>query len=221
MAKDHLIQLREFLVQYPGYSKEALAYIEEEFSEAIFSYAKPEILAQIYAELGMLDDGENIYKCFSDVILSRYPAHYHMLEVGAGHFPVFAKYIDLRQQELGTGMITAYDPQLVTERLGNIKLHKKRFTYDTEIDQFDLLIGVSPCKATEMLMRQAIQKQKEFFVALCGCSHFEEQHKEITNSYVDWEEYITEVAFSQIREGFEVKYEVINQFPVLSSKKVR
>jgi len=221
MVKDHLLQLREFLVRYPGYSEEARAYIEQEFSDAIFEYAKPEILAQIYAELGMLDDRENIYKQFSDVVLSKYPAEYNILEVGAGHFPMFAKYVDLRQQQLGTGTITAYDPNLVTRLLGKIKLYKERFTYDTPIDKYDLLVGISPCKATETMLMKAIGSKKEFFIALCGCSHFEARHEKISSTYINWEEYIIEMAFSQKSNDFEVQYELINNFPVISSKKRR
>jgi hypothetical protein len=61
-------------------------------------------------------------------------------------------------------------------------LHKTEFTSDTHIKEFDLLTGILPCGATESIVENACRNQKDFYIAMCGCTHFD---------YIPWGMYVT------------------------------
>ena len=39
-----------------------------------------------------------------------------------------------------------------------------------------------PCEATELIIEQACRNQKDFYVAMCGCTHFD---------YIPWGMYVS------------------------------
>lgn len=225
--KNALELLKIFFNKYPNYPQDAKNYVKANFLEMIFEYTKTDVVNQIYAELEMLIDYENWYLGFCNMIGEKYGWGINILEIGSGFFPIFSKYIDLKQQSLGKGTIHAYDPNLVTENLGNIVLHKKNFTEDISLDYFDLVVGIMPCDATELIIKKAILSKKQFFVALCGCDHAEKKSTIPYGSSIeddDWKSYIVDLARSQEKDGFEIKIEKAKEFYyahyIISSKKI-
>lgn len=221
--------LREYLNLYQSmYPPEGIDFIKDNFEEMILDKDKTDIIAQIYAELGILPDESNYYLGFAKMIGERYGFNCNILEIGAGFFPILSKYIDLQQQELGCGTITAFDSCLATNKLGNIKLHKENFTEDQDVSSFDLIIATMPCDSTELIIKKAIMGQKEFFVALCGCTHFPERRVSSPYSYDyttdSYHDRVIDLALEQEEYGFEVKIETAKQFyykyPIISSKKI-
>lgn len=70
--------------------------------------------------------------------------------------------------------------------------------------------------------------QKEFFVALCGCTHFPERSISFPYSYEytmeSYHDRVIDLASEQKKDGFEVKIERVKEFyykyPIISSKKI-
>ena len=41
------------------------------------------------------------------------------------------------------------------------------------VREFDLITGTYPCNATELIIQKACENQKDFYLAMCGCTHFD------------------------------------------------
>lgn len=132
----------------------------------------PDVLRQIYDEVGILEDEENLYIGFVDMLEENFDIDKNIVEVGGGVIPSLAKHISLRQKN---GTITVYDPRLSNSLDSNEQfiLKKEKFGENTKIEDFDLLIGFMPCQATEVLIKQATANRKDFMIALCEGRHNE------------------------------------------------
>lgn len=205
------------------YSDVALAHIFNTFGTDLASNARTDIMNQIYAEIGLLPEANNIYKGFMNVLSKEHDLDCNILEIGGGFFPIMAKYIDEEQQKIGKGTITVYDPMLVTKKLGNIKLIKENFTHLDTVNQYDLIIGIAPCEATEFIIKKAAEEGKTFFVALCGCTHFTHWHNPFRMPTLeDWCEYIYSKARDTIDEDSELSVKYLDSkcgypYPIISS----
>ncbi|MBS7020262.1 MAG: hypothetical protein KH135_00085 [Firmicutes bacterium] len=170
-------QLEDFLKKYGSeYSKIAREYIEENFFTHLIYGFLPDVLAQVYAEFGILDKDRNLYQAFLDIIKQKHSLEKDIVEIGGGYLPILGEYIAKEQLKLGKGTITVYDPILVTtnSKYPNLKLVKEPFTMDTKLPGCDLLLGQMLCGATELTIQKACQEQIDFMIALCGCTHFSE-----------------------------------------------
>ena len=169
-------------------------------------------------------DEENIYLGFSKMIGERYGWDTKILEVGGGYYPIFSKYIDDAQTKNGLGKITVFDPVLVTNKLGTVNLQKKEFSHDIDVSDFDLLVGICPCEATTEIIKSAVVNKKEFFIAMCGCTHFPMYDMpwfyNPSYLYPMWVEEVVALAKEQEDDGFEVIQETVDNFPypIISSK---
>lgn len=161
----YLKMLSHYLKIYQNkYPELAIEFIKEHFLERMPISDTADLLKQIYALFGILDESENCYLGFSNMVGERYGWDSHILEIGGGFFPMFSKYVDESQRESGSkGTITTYDPDLIVDSLGSIKLHKESFTEEMSVESYDLLVGIMPCEATRMIIRKATQEHKEFF----------------------------------------------------------
>lgn len=166
------------------YSPDEWGYIEENFWTYVFSSAAPDILMQIYTELGIESPKGNYYKRQLTNLKRKFDIRCNILDVGSGMIPAFANLLAKEQLELGTGTVTLYEPLLLTTEAKhrNMTLYKTEFTTNTHIKEFDLLIGILPCEATESIIENACRNQKDFYIAMCGCTHFE---------YIPWGMYVT------------------------------
>lgn len=208
---------------------EEIDIIKNNFFSSIKSFDKEDILNQIYAEFGMLSIYENFYLGFANMIGNRYGWDMNIIEIGSGTFPIFSKYIDLKQREIGRGTITAYDPYLITKPIGNIRLCREEFSEESDVSKSDLLVGIMPCIATEIILKSAIKNKKEFFLAFCECEPYEnefyiEENGKLISSYDVWVQEMLTLAQEQEKDGFEVKKEYIKEFyyryPIISSKRI-
>lgn len=133
----------------------------------------PNILLQIYDELGILPDYMNPYKAFSELISSIYDIRdMNIVEIGGGTIPRLAKRLADMQTR---GTVTVYDPNLYLKNsYPNIKLIKRNFYPITNVDRKDLLVGLLPCGASSTIVRSAIKNNKDFMIALCDSCNFYE-----------------------------------------------
>lgn len=227
----YLRMLSHYLKMYQDeYPEEVVEHIKGHFLERMPISDTVDILKQIYALFGMLKPEENCYLGFSKMIGEKYGWDYHVLEIGSGFYPIFSKYMDDSQKEnKSSGTITTYDPLLIVNKLGSIKLHKEEFKKETDISSYDLLVGIMPCDATSTIIRRAIKEHKEFFVAMCGCIHYKGidvprgTFGPIPISYDTYVDKIYSLAQEQQKDGFEVTKEDAWQYsfryPVISSKR--
>lgn len=229
----YLKKLKDFLNKYGKfYEEDILEFIKDEFYHLQDIDEVPDVLMELYAEFGMLKDYENFYLGFSNMIGEKYGYDANILEVAGGCYPVFAKY--MRQKQIyhnGKGTVTVYDPRLVTTKINNLKLYKKEFTLDTDIKNYDLLVGVLPCEATRLIIEKAILGNKEFFIGMCGCTHFELKELYwspfgmIPRSYDEWVDTVYDTALICQNRGYDVTKKYVKEFyfeyPIISSKKIR
>lgn len=159
----------DYLKKYSNlFSDYELSYILSYINGNYFSLeTMPTILKEIYDELGILDDDINIYLGFIKMIDKEFGViDKNIIEVGGGFLPRLGERIASMQD---SGTITVYDPRLSiykkdTEKL---KLVRKRFTKNSSVDNIDLMLGLMPCKATEIILDTAIDNNIDFMIALC------------------------------------------------------
>ena len=124
-------------------------------------------LREIYDELGLIPDDNNIYIGFSNFIKKNFDIeNKNILEVGGGTLPRLAKRI-INLTDKGT--ITVYDPRISKYEKDTDRLILKRENFNKKIDvrDKDLIIGLMPCKGAEPLIESAVENNKDFIVGLC------------------------------------------------------
>lgn len=176
-TSDTYQKVLQFLKQYPK--------LFSEFERTlILDYAKkgvvrgdflPDLMREIYDELGLIPDDENVFSGFFDLLQKKFPLEERqVVEVGGGVIPCMGKRISLMQK---SGCITVYDPLLSLYEKGNerMKLVRRSFTPSTDVSGVDLIFGFMPCEATEVIIDVATSKEIDFMVALCeGGPHGDE-----------------------------------------------
>ena len=169
MSKDYKKVLKYLKDNIGNYSETEINYIFKNYDYLEDNKFVPDILRQIYDELGLLDDKDNLYLGFIDIIKDIFNIDSNIVEVGGGVIPSLGKNITLNQK---SGTVTVYDPRLINN-VDNDKLILKReyFNDKTDISKCDLVIGLMPCQATEVLIRQAGKYNKDFLIGLCEGGH--------------------------------------------------
>ena len=150
-------------------------FINEHFLEFLYSPSCADILMQLYGELGIEPKIGTFYNAHLSRIQELYGLDKNILEVGGGRLPTFANKVAAYQHKLKKGTITMYDPLLIKTKpaFKNLTLCKEEFTIDHDIHSYDLVTGLLPCEATEAIIVSACRAHKDFYVAMCGCSHFQ------------------------------------------------
>lgn len=166
------------------YSEKTWKFIEENFWTYVYSNTAPDLLMQICTELGLESPDGNFYKEHVKRLQERFDIGCNILDIGSGMIPAFANLLAHEQLRIGKGTITLYEPLLIDTKPKhrNMTLHKQEFTSDTHIKEFDLVTAIMPCEATELVISQACKNRKDFYVAMCGCVHFD---------YGYWDMYVT------------------------------
>ena len=157
------------------FHKEYLANIDKKIPSNIYS---------IYDELGFIPDN-NRYDSFIEKLSKEFDITGNILEVAGGNLPRLGERIAKKQIELGNGRITVIDPELSvsTSKYSNLVLCKEEFTLDTNIKNFDLIISLFPCEATELTIYKSFNENKNFFIRLCDCIHQYEDFSEDDYNY--------------------------------------
>ncbi len=178
--------IQRFLNQYPeifdDYEKEYLLnYRIGSRDEDI-----PDLVREVYDELGLLKDKDNIFIGFQELIGEHFDLkNSNIVEVAGGIIPRLGKRISSIQER---GKITVYDPRIspYEKNTSHLKLVRKRFHEDTRINGSDLIIGLMPCQATYPLLWSAFKTQTPFMVALCEGG----PHGEPYDFYEDADEWV-------------------------------
>lgn len=115
----------------------------------------------------------NRYQHFSKFIQAMYPEAKKILEVGCGGGD-----LSLLLKKLGYD-VTAIDYIEYNDlNKQGIKFYEKEFTLNTDISEYDLVVGLHCCEATERVIRNCISNDKEFAVVVC------EKHQGLENNNI-------------------------------------
>lgn len=165
-------QIVKFLMKHENdYTKKEKEFILKNYTWGKKDSLVTDILRQIYEELDLLEENQNIYQGFIDLVEENFGINQNIIEVGGGKIPVLAKRL-AKQQKKGT--VTVYDDQLITKAspIPNLTLIKKRVTSSQQLPNKDLIIGFMPCEGTETTIKLAKENKLDFMIALCdGTSH--------------------------------------------------
>lgn len=181
-AKDYTLEEKEFILKNCAWGQK--------------SSLVPDMLRQIYDELGFLDSERNIYDGFVDLLEENFDIDRNIVEIGGGKIPSLAKKIALRQMH---GTITVYDDKLITTdfNLPNLSLKKRRLQAD-ELLNADMIIGFMPCDGTQTAIDLAKRNRIDFMIALCEGSCQNEMPAFMND---DWENSMIYEARKAVRDG--------------------
>ena len=115
----------------------------------------------------------NRYQHFSKFIKAIYPDAKKILEVGCGAGELCQLLTELGYEVTALDYVkyNSLDKQ-------GIEFYEKEFTLDTDISEFDLVVGLHCCDATERVIRNCINNDKEFAVVVC------EMHQGLENNNI-------------------------------------
>lgn len=197
-------ELDKFLDEYGSlYDSEALYYILNNFWKKVSSKDSPDILMQVYGELGIEPTmGKSFYNAHLSKIEEIFGLDKNILDVASGMIPTFANKVAKRQLEIQKGTITIYEPLLLktTPKYPNMTLHREYFTSETHIKEFDLLTGILACEATETIIESACKNKKDFYIAMCGCTHFKTVYPLIPVYADSYQDYVISKAQKLLKE---------------------
>ena len=169
-------QIIDFFYKYPN------IFTDME-QRSIINYTKafkeddlvPDIIREVYDELGFIPDNKNIYIGFMNLVSNMYDLkNKNIIEVGGGVLPRLGKRISAT---LDNGTITVYDPRLshYEESNDKLKLVKDKFKRCTSVGNANLILGLMTCEAAETIVESAIDHKIDFVLALCeGGPHGDE-----------------------------------------------
>lgn len=182
----------------------------------------PDILRQIYDELGIVEESKNVYNGFIDLLVENFDINRNIVEIGGGKIPSLAKKLALRQK---SGTITVYDDKLITSKtvIPNLILKKERIKKDQILKNTDMLIAFMPCDGTETAIHLAKENNMDFMIAFCEGSCHNEIFSPMEES---WEQSMIYEARKAVRDGnlgnLETKYmkkRYQNPFPIIYNKR--
>lgn len=227
--EEYKLKFKAFLEEYgPLYPKELLEFIKKEFERGINHPCSVDVLMQVYQEIGVTFDMPSFYEAHLHKIMENFDIGCNVVEVAAGRIPAFANLVAKEQLKIGKGTITLYDRALlpIKPKFANMTLKQELFTTDTDIKNADLIVSTLPCAATESIIENACRNHKNFYVVMCGCTHFDlnRYHGEITPfAYQDHVINLAELFVEQFDNGtlyvdkLEGDYDINN--PILFNKK--
>lgn len=203
-------KINEYLDEYGKYyTSGELSYIKHHILRSIRQYPQCDIINQIIELLGLVSDEKNVHRGFLDLVKKYHSLDQDILEVGSGYYPILSTYISEEQNKLGKGTITAMDPSSIKEDIPGIKVLKKSFSLQTDINPYKLILAYMPCEATIPLVKKANTSHKPFSIALCGCVHdFRSCFSEPTSEM--YQDYVIDIANSTLEEDAEI---VIDRLP--------
>lgn len=164
--------LHDYINKYKEYLNEELVkYLFESYADGFFDYRTiSDFLMEFYVEYDLVKPERNRYLEFSKIIQEKYNIKdSSILEVGAGTLPVLSKML----AEKTNKPVTAMDPYMyqIDHKIKNLKLLRQSLTETTSYDVPDLYVGMMPCDATEIIVKEAIKNRRNFIISMCTCDY--------------------------------------------------
>ena len=121
-----------------------------------------------------------------------------VLDVGAGRICALSKEIAKKGGSVTSMDVNIRLPESVLKK-SNITAIKKYFKCDefsrsgTDIKDYDLIVGLEPCSATEHIIRQSLKYDKPFDISLCAAPH-KGLNGETYGSYKEWYKHLASIS---------------------------
>lgn len=146
-------------------------------TNSVVSYNGPlaTCLLQLLSKYDVIKNEKDFYKVFAETLKKYNLLNGNCCEVAAGEYPRLSEIIYPTVEEKHSNL-TIYEPTLTIKKLGNAKLVKEKFTFETDISGYDTLFGMFPCEATIPLIEKSITADKNLLVAFCDCDHSTEKY---------------------------------------------
>lgn len=158
----------EYLTKYPeAFTCEEKNSIVTYITDSEYEFFIPDIMRELYDELNILPENKSLYKAFMLLVDDIFKIkNKKIVEVGGGIIPTLGKRISKFQD---SGKITIYDPRLsIYEKdTDRMVLKREKFNIKTDIRGNDLLIGLMPCEAANVIVESALKNKMDFALALC------------------------------------------------------
>lgn len=211
MDKEDIAYL-EFINKYSsGYDPLLLQSLGINFSESKCKHY--DYVACVRSFLNLEKEEKDRFKGYFKFLTQEFNITSNILEIGSGTFPILAHYIDEFQIEKSKGSIEIYDPKLVTKNLGNIIANKKLFTEDEIVKDKDLIIGMAPRGATELIVRAANKYKKPFSILMCPnigrSSKYDEDVNELLKLIEETKEDDLKVTITTLDESYSYPYPIV------------
>lgn len=214
LTKEDKEKINSFINKYYDFYPD---YLQEEIDNKVMLgfTNNNDTINQIYCYLSIDDKDINPYLAFYNYLRSNFDLNKNILEVGSGTIPILVTY-------LNKDNVTLMDKNLIEEFYKDYNYIKETFNVDTNIDDYDLIIGYNPCQATESIIRNAIQNNKNFSIALCGCCFLPNEYEERTSQ--KWHEYLYNIANELAKDNYEIKIDYFDDklnidYPIITGKK--
>lgn len=214
---------------FSGYMKDKIEYNDESDTLGHYNQDVLDLILRCMGNLSLLhiynmqlkvgDGPLKNYFDFFNKLKEYFSLDRNIVEFGFGDFPIMSFLIDLEQQKLGSGKITAYDKLYTGETyerriapLGNIHFVDEFIEEDTDLGDCDLIFGVYPCcPGSFKLIDKANSLDIDFFLVLCDCPPFYKNH-----------DYFFEYAQKSLPEGSELLVDKKSCFgtPIIIKRKI-
>lgn len=216
IRKNYQAYMNEYGHLYPEYVRE---FIEKSFLDETFEMQYyPDVMHQVYSKVGAYDYIKNFYDLCINEIKEDYSIDGHILDVGCGFYPSFAERVAKLQHD---GSVTAMDYDLITTEHGDVKLIKGTFTENTNLAKYDLVLGIMPCEATVPMIKNANKHDKDLFIQMCGCTHFEHPELIYPLTVGVWYEYVDHILKTTISSDRTYKFYQPDwaEYPIIKTMK--
>jgi hypothetical protein len=227
--QDAMRKLKRYMRKYGHlYTDNCREYIADNFMLYLDAPTAPDVLMQIYDTVGCGVKEGSFYNAHLARIQNMYGLDRNIVEVGGGRMPAFANKVATIQQKTKKGTITVYDPDLIITKpkFKSLTLKKEEFMESTDVHSYDLVMGLLPCDATEAIISASCKAQKEFYIAMCGCTHFDFYDPFGYYTPHMYQEYVIQLAQDMLKEydngELEVDYlpeEYGIDYPILRNRK--
>lgn len=151
--------------------EDSLFALDDLYESGFDSRYIPSYVYAVYDASGILPPGTNRYDQFVDLLSETMNIECNILEVGGGTIPCVAERI--AKMQIHGGTIAVYDEKLLfnSSQISNLKLYTKNFNCMTNIKSINMLVGVLPCQAMDLMVNRALKENKELFIQMCNCVH--------------------------------------------------
>ena len=226
MRKDLEHKLNSFFSRYKEhYDDDMVRFTMDNIEGYLEGGTEIDLLSQVAYAIGEKSKHPMItYDRFIDYLKEHNGLDQDFLEVSCGMYPVLADKIDQYQTSIGKGSITGMDPLLITTSLGNIRLNREIFNINTDISKYSLVTGFYPCDPTLDIITKANKEDKDFTLALCGCTHYSNPYQFYLNpSYDGWLNYLYNCALETVPSDRKIEFDDVEgfEYPIIFSKKKR
>ena len=195
---DNSEKIDSFFKEYPDLFTEFEKKHIKCYAEALGKFKLvPDTIREVYDELGIIPDDSNIYIGFMNLLSELHDVkNKRILEIGGGVLPRLGKRISAT---LDTGKIVVYDPRLSPYEMSTdkMKLVKERFGVNTSVGDTNLMVGLMPCEAADIIIESALQNNVDFVLALCeGGVHGDET--DFYDSVEEWQDSLISYAEREV-----------------------